>query len=433
MLKLAVPTFLVIGAGPTGIGAAVRLTELGIDHLVVDAGDRIGGMSASITDAEGFTWDLGGHVLHSHFTEFDDVVAAVGVPMNQVTRNGWVWLRGDGPRSLLPTPIQQQLTELPTDLNHGAPLANLADYYRNNFGAKLFGEFFGPYNYKMWTVPLEDVDHRWTSLRSGSAAPNVPTLALAGTMPAQSGTFPYPVGGTGALWQAVHDRVLKAGTVRLGVGVADVDVPGRVARLTDGSTVRYQHCVSSAALTSAMGWIGLTARTLRASAIYAVGLGLRGEPPATLADKTWLYCPDPEVPWYRATMLNNYDPGNAGPGRWNVLCEVPVLPGREADAAEAVRGTEESLRALGLDSDLVVSRFCRHVPMGYPVPTLGRDAIVREADERLRAHGFYSRGRFGGWRYESSNQDYGYLQGRQAVDAALSGAAEDVYWHPERF
>lgn len=422
-----------VGAGPTGLGAAVRLTELGIDHVVVDAAEQIGGMSASLTDAEGFTWDLGGHVLHSHFAEFDQVVRASGVAMNQVTRNGWVWREGSGPQTLVPTPIQQQLTELPTDLNHDAPLANLADYYRNNFGAKLYDEFFGPYNYKMWTVPLEDVDHQWTSLRSGSAAPNVPTLALAGTMAAPSGTFPYPVGGTGALWQAVHDRVLKPGTVRLGVGVADIDVPRRVATLSDGSTVSYRYCVSSAPLTVAMDWLGLPSKSLRASAIYAVGLGYRGAPPPALADKTWLYCPDPAVPWYRATMLHNYDPGNAGPGRWNVLCEVPVLPGEVLTAEDAVRGTEESLRALGAQSHLVVSRFSQYIAMGYPVPTLGRDEIVRDADQRLRAHGFYSRGRFGGWRYESSNQDYGYLQGREAVDAALSGAAEDVYWHPERF
>jgi protoporphyrinogen oxidase len=428
-----VPTFLVVGAGPTGIGAAVRLTELGIDHLVVDAGERIGGMSASITDAEGFTWDLGGHVLHSHFTAFDDIVEASGVVMNRVTRNGWVWRDGSGPHALVPTPVQQQLAELPTDVNLEAPLANLADYYRNTFGAKLYDEFFGPYNYKMWTVPLEGIDHQWTSLRSGSAVPNVPKLALAGTMPAASGTFPYPVGGTGALWQAVHDRVLKAGTVHLGVRVADVDVSGRVAHLADGSSLQYQHCISSAPLTTAMGWLGASSKSLRASAIYAVGLGYQGDPPEALADKTWLYCADPAVPWYRATMLHNYDPGNAGAGRWNVLCEVPVLPGRPLTAHDAVRSTEESLRALGADPELLVSRFSQHIAMGYPVPTLGRDDIVRDADERLRARGIYSRGRFGGWRYESSNQDYGYLQGREAVDAALFGKAEDVYWHPERF
>lgn len=424
-----------MGAGTTGIGAAVRLTELGIDHLVVDAGDRLGGMSASITDEAGFTWDLGGHVLHSHFAEFDRAVEASGVRLNHVTRNGWVWLHGDGPQSLLPTPIQQQLTELPTDLDPDAPVAHLADYYRHNFGARLYDEFFEPYNRKMWTLPLHDVDHEWTSLRSGSTARNVPVLGLAGGRQAPASTFPYPVGGTGALWQAVHDRLMTPDSVRLRTRVLDVDPVARRAHLDDGSTVGFEFCISTAPVTAALGWIGWSeaAQTLRASRIHAVGLGYEGEPPATLADKTWLYCPAENVPWYRATMLSNYDPANAGPGRWNILCEVPVFGDDPISAQDAVDGVQRSLGLLGADPARVVSRFVDTLEFGYPVPTLGRDRLLREADERLRAHGIYSRGRFGGWRYESSNQDYGYVQGRQAVDNALSGTPEDVYWHPERF
>lgn len=71
---------LVIGAGPTGIGAAVRLTQTGTDHLVVDAFDQPGGMAGSFTDDDGFAWDLGGHVIHSHFASFDEAVAASGTP-----------------------------------------------------------------------------------------------------------------------------------------------------------------------------------------------------------------------------------------------------------------------------------------------------------------------------------------------------------------
>ncbi len=115
--------------------------------------------------------------------------------INNVTRNGWVWLRaGDGPDGLVATPIQQQLDELPTDLRPDAPVAHLADYYRNNFGARLYREFFEPYNRKMWTLPLEQIDDAWTSLRSGSTARNVPVLALAGTRTAAPETFPYPLG-----------------------------------------------------------------------------------------------------------------------------------------------------------------------------------------------------------------------------------------------
>lgn len=428
-------TCLIVGAGATGIGAAVRLSELGVDYEVVEAGDAVGGMSASITDPAGFTWDLGGHVIHSHFPEFDQAVADSGVTMNAVTRNGWVWLRGTGPETLVATPIQQQLAELPTDLRPDAPIANLADYYRNHFGSRLYDVFFEPYNYKMWTTPLAEIDDSWTSLRGGSDARNVPRLALAGTIGATESTFPYPVGGTGALWQAVAEKLTAFDRFRFRTRVVELDTGKRVAHLDDGSTVGYDHCVTSIPMTVTLEWAGLgrPAHRLRASTLYAVGLGVRGTPPEPLADKTWLYCPDRTVPWYRATMLSNYDAGNAGPGRWNVLCEVPLLDGSPARGEDALAGVVDSLTRLGLDPARIEATFVRRIEMGYPVPTLGRDDVLREVDAALTHRGIYSRGRFGGWRYESSNQDYCYLQGRQAVEAALHGHPEDVYWHPERF
>jgi protoporphyrinogen oxidase len=427
--------FLVVGAGPTGIGAAARLAELDEDHLVVDASDRVGGMAASITDPQGFTWDLGGHVLHSHFPEFDKAIAVSGVALNQVTRNGWIWLEGTGPETLVPTPIQQHLSELPTDLRPDAPAAHLADYYRNSFGQALYDQFFEPFNVKMWTTPLQLIDHRWTSLRNGSGERNVPTLSLATGLKPAAERFPYPAGGTGALWRAIYDRMMEPERVHLNTRVQRLDLERRVAELADGQTVSFEYCISAAPITTAMRWSGQENLIggLRASTLHAIGLGFRGEPPMALADKTWLYCPDRRVPWYRATMLSNYDAGNAGPGRWNILCEVPSFGEQPITAEDAIRETVSSLEALGADPRLIESRWHRTLPMGYPVPTLDRDAVLRQVNERLLAHGVYSRGRFGGWRYESCNQDYSFMQGREAVDNALSGAPEDVYWHPERF
>ena len=402
---------------------------------MVDSSDRLGGMATSITDPEGFTWDLGGHVLHSHFPEFDKAIADSGVTLNQVTRNGWVWLEGTGPETLVRTPIQQHLSELPTDLRPDAPAAHLGDYYRNSFGQDLYDRFFEPFNVKMWTTPLDLVDHQWTSLRNGSGERNVPTLALATGVNPAAERFPYPAGGTGALWKAIHDRMLEPERVHLNTRVQNLDLDRRVAELDDGRTVGYEYCISAAPITTAMRWSGQEDLSvgLRASTLHAVGLGYRGEPPAALADKTWLYCPDRRVPWYRATMLSNYDAGNAGPGRWNILCEVSSFGEEPITVEAAIRDTVASLQALGADPRLIESRWHRTLAMGYPVPTLDRDAVLRQVNDRLLAHGVYSRGRFGGWRYESCNQDYSFAQGLEAVDNALYGSPEDVYWHPERF
>ena len=48
--------YLIIGAGPTGLGAAYRLKELGEnDFMVLEAHDYPGGLAASFTDEAGFT------------------------------------------------------------------------------------------------------------------------------------------------------------------------------------------------------------------------------------------------------------------------------------------------------------------------------------------------------------------------------------------
>jgi protoporphyrinogen oxidase len=424
---------LIIGAGPTGLGAAVRSTELGEDYLLVDADEHIGGMAASVTDDHGFTWDLGGHVLHSHFAEFDRAVEASGVELNQVRRNGWAWMQG----RLVPTPVQKNLDAWPTDLRPEAPAANLGEYYRNNFGADLYQRFLEPHSAKMWAAPLDSVDHAWTSLRSGSGERNVAELGLARDFVQKEEYFPYPVGGNGALWDGLFTKSLDPNRVLLGARVVDVDLARRVATLDDGRRISYEHCVSTAPILTAMDWAGVDASRFRhglvASKVYAIGLGFAGQAPESLRDKTWLYSPDADVPWYRATMLSNYDQGNAGEGRWNVLCEVSTSAYRPLSVEQAVAETVAAIARLGADLRDLATVWRRVIPMGYPVPTTGRDEIIHHVDDLLIRDGVRSRGRFGGWRYESCNQDFSFMQGVQAVDGALFDAPEDVFWQPERF
>jgi len=60
------------------------------------------------------------------------------------------------------------------------------------------------------------------------------------------------------------------------------------------------------------------------------------------------------------------------------------------------------------------------------------DNINREVEPRLREMGIWSRGRFGAWKYEVSNQDHSLMQGVEAVDSALSRQEEETYLYPER-
>src|SRR6202030_3333756 len=45
------------------------------DWLIVEQADHAGGLASSVLDPAGFTWDMGGHVVFSHFGEFDALLA----------------------------------------------------------------------------------------------------------------------------------------------------------------------------------------------------------------------------------------------------------------------------------------------------------------------------------------------------------------------
>ena len=433
---------LIIGAGPTGLGAAWRLRERGDDDwVVVDSASVAGGASASAHDRQGFVWDLGGHVLHSHFRYFDEVVGKAVEDWSYPRRAGWASVGG----LLSPTPVQRNLGHLTPELGRTVVTEigertkpaehrpDLGSWFERTFGPTLTGMFFRPLNTKMWAHPPEMLSHSWTSLRSGSTAANVPAPRASldrSDRPAEVTTFPFPRGGTGSLWQAVADG-FPPGAIRYGVTVVGVDLDSRVATVSDGTSIGFEECISSMplpALASVIGRPDLAAcsATLRSSAVHAVGFGFLGEPPPELARASWVYSADADVPFHRATVLSNYSDRMAGPGRWSILTESATSAHRLLDACSIIPDSLAALRPWGVTGD-PVSTWHRRLPMGYPIPTLGRDAVLRPVQAELLAAGIRSRGRFGGWRYESSNQDHAFMQGVEAVDAAWSGMPETVY------
>src|SRR6202453_1209480 len=82
--NLANESVVILGGGPTGLGAAHRLTEIGeVGVRVFDENPYAGGLASSFVDAHGFTWDIGGHVQFSHYRYFDDL-------MNDLLGDDWL-------------------------------------------------------------------------------------------------------------------------------------------------------------------------------------------------------------------------------------------------------------------------------------------------------------------------------------------------------
>lgn len=58
---------------------------------------------------------------------------------------------------------------------------------------------------------------------------------------------------------------------------------------------------------------------------------------------------------------------------------------------------------------------------------LQRDNELYRAHLVLERHNIFSRGRFGGWKYECSNQDHCFIQGKEIVDRIIFDKPEKLY------
>ena len=236
-----------------------------------------------------------------------------------------------------------------------------------------------------------------------------------------------------------------------------VDLEGKSVALQDGTTINYQACISTMPLDYTLRLIGEEdmAGKLFYSSSHVIGIGLRGKIPH--GRKCWLYYPENNCPFYRCTCFSTYaqsncptadkelptiriagdptqPPSEPKPGPyWSLMFEVSESPLKKVNKETIVEETIQGALNVHLirPEDEIVSVYHRRLPHGYPTPTVIRDQVLRETLPLLKSKGFWSRGRFGSYKYEVANQDHSLMMGVEAVDNILFGAAEITLEHPK--
>jgi protoporphyrinogen oxidase len=444
------PRIVILGAGPTGLGAAWRLHERGhTNWSLYEAASEAGGLASSVVDPRGFTWDLGGHVLFSHYRYFDRVMtSALGDAWVEHVREAWVWMRD----RWVPYPFQNNIWRLPEaerlacvaglqalqGTSYSAPPAHFRDWLLRSFGQGICETFLFPYNRKVWAYDPSALNVGWMGERVATVdLPRIlENIALQRDEVSwgPNSTFRFPLhGGTGAIWKSVQQQ-LPPGHLHFDQMVTRIDTGRRCIETDGGTRIQYDALISTMPLDRLLTMIdepaelnALASRFVHSSS-HIVGIGMKGKVPAALATKCWIYFPEPQQPFYRATVFSNYSPNNAPAEHWSLMAEVSESPEKPVDSARIVDDAVTAFEACGfIDRSAVVSRWHRRLEHGYPTPWLGRDEVLGQAEHALQAVNIFSRGRFGAWKYEVSNQDHSLMQGVEAVDRILTGAAERTY------
>jgi protoporphyrinogen oxidase len=438
----------ILGAGPTGLGAAHRLGELGHSSWAIyERADGVGGLASSYRDPHGFIWDHGGHVMFSHYTYFDDLVEKMlRGDYDQHMREAWVWIYD----RFVPYPFQNNIHRLPPDVfvecvmgivesRDATRRDNFDNWITSVFGEGIAEHFMRPYNFKVWAHPLETMGVNWQGDR-------VPTVDLRRILQNQvedrddvswgpNNLFKFPLLGTGMLYNRIAESLPQP--VELGKDAVRIDVAAKRVEFADGSSDTYDKLVTTMPLTELVKVIVdcppelvAAAGDLKWTEGLFVGIGVADPCPST---KCWMYFPESNSPFYRVTYLSNYSPAMApDAGHFSLLAEISKSVHKPEDPSTAIDRTIEGMVACELltaeqAEHKIVSRELMHVPYSYPVPTLGRDAALAVIQPWLVDHDIYSRGRFGAWRYEIGNTDHSVMMGVEVVNHVLLDEPE-VTW-----
>jgi protoporphyrinogen oxidase len=325
---------IITGAGPAGLTAAYELVKRGIAPLVLEKGDKVGGIARTET-YKGYRFDIGGHRFYTKVEVVQQLwLEVLGNDFIKVPRLSRIYYGGkffNYPLSAFNTLFNLGLIESALILLsyfkiRVQPLpeeTTFEQWVTNRFGERLYKTFFKTYTEKVWGIPCHQIQADWAAQRiKGLSLTTAVINALFGSNDTKTliKEFDYPRLGPGMMWEKFTAAVEnKGGKVELNTGVIRIErdgyrVKGIVAE-KNGEICQFSadHFISSMPVSALINRMEPpppeevlhAARSLNYRAFMIVSLVVN-QP--DLFPDNWIYIHTPDVQVGRIQNFKNWSP-----------------------------------------------------------------------------------------------------------------------------
>jgi protoporphyrinogen oxidase len=404
----------VLGAGPAGLMAALRLARTGRSVALLERAPAVGGMAGSFEVAD-VRVDFGSHRLHTVVQPWlrGELRELLGDDLQERQRRGRVsiggrWVKfplrlGDLATTLPPTFIARVGLDMAISPLRRMPERTAGDAIAKRLGPTVARTFYTPYLVKLWGLPPEELDVELADRRV-SARSGLSIVKKALRRGDSSGSrYLYPVRGYGQISEVIAGGAVDAGAdLQLSVDVQRIEAraDGVTLSLGDGSSLDAGALLSSvpasvlAQLAGAPDDVRAAAGRLRHRAMVLAYLVFDVD---QLTPFDAHYFPGLETPVSRLSEPKNFRVSAADPSGVTVLCaELPCWEGDDtwnASADELAQRVMGTLEPLGFEFPALAGAEVRRISHCYPVytGTYREDQAVIEGwvdeHERLLAFG----------------------------------------------
>jgi len=395
------PHVVILGAGPAGVGAALRLMQKGTARVtVIEQQSKAGGTAGSF-ELDGVYCDYGSHRLFAKLPPeiMDDLRRLLGPDLYYQVRHGSIRLRGHWihfplkpmdlllrlPKSFALGVLGDTAGKLLPRRSSGTP--TFATVLEQGLGKTICRDFFFPYARKIWGVAPEKLDimaaqRRVTGSSIGKILRKI-SAQIPGLKPKHAGRFYYARRGFGQFTECLADEAQRLGAdFKFGARFLGVErEDGRI------KAVRYQLGGEVYEIPTGIVWSTIP--------INVLVQGVHPEPPREVLDSTRsityrgmiliyleleqdrfgkfdaYYFPEESIPVSRLSEPKNFNNATEPRGRTVLCAEVPSDPGHpEWDMSDAELGERlcEWMGRAGLPvSARVLKVVTRRLRQAYPV------------------------------------------------------------------
>ncbi|TAG67726.1 MAG: NAD(P)/FAD-dependent oxidoreductase [Oscillatoriales cyanobacterium] len=248
----------IVGAGPAGLTAAYELVKQGIVPVVLEKGDKVGGL-ARTESYKGYRFDIGGHRFYTKVAAVQQLWQEVlGNEFIKVPRLSRIFYRGKffnypigafntlfnlgiiESALIILSYLRVRLWPLPKE-------ETFEQWVINRFGDRLYKTFFKTYTEKVWGIPCSEIQADWAAQRiKGLSLTTAIINALFGSNDTKTliKEFDYPALGPGMMWEKFAEAVeAKDGKVYLDTKVISFEREGnKIKTITaehNGEIVEY--------------------------------------------------------------------------------------------------------------------------------------------------------------------------------------------------
>jgi protoporphyrinogen oxidase len=454
----------IIGGGPAGLTASYQLSKAGVDSVVLEKDESLGGISRTV-NYKGYSFDIGGHRFFTKSKKVEGVWKEVLAddflrrkrlsriyynkkffyyplrPLNALFRLG-IW------NSFLIIVSYLNARLLPSKSED-----TFEQWVSNRFGRRLFNIFFKTYTEKVWGISCSEIRAEWAAqrikglslviaLKNALIKPQHNSGEKKDVVKTLIDEFDYPKFGPGMMWNAMGDKIQRNGSkVCLGTEAMAIRWSGDMVDAVEVSRNGKRQIVTGTEFISSMPIREViqkfkptvpkeildAANDLKYRDFLTVALIIRK---GTIFPDNWIYIHDPSVKVGRIQNFKNWSPYMVpqqdktclgleyfcfeGDSLWTMPDELLIeLAKREVEELGFVKYSDIE--------DATVVRM----PKAYPIYDSTYKNSLRVVRKFLdRISNFQLIGRNGQHKY--NNQDHSMLTAMMAAENIL-GANHDLW------